>query len=68
MGEQQNKVMIGDKCAEIYTYESQDLVYAMNWSVSYQFLPAVVVPARLLATTLVTWLGTCRTAGTRNSG
>ena len=32
MGEQ--KVMIGDKCAEIYTYELQDLVYAMNWSVS----------------------------------
>jgi hypothetical protein len=31
---EQNKVMIGDKCAEIYTYESQDLVYAMNWSVS----------------------------------
>ncbi|DBA98796.1 TPA: WD repeat-containing protein lwd1 [Trebouxia sp. C0004] len=31
MGEH-NKVMIGDKCAEIYTYESQDLVYAMNWS------------------------------------
>lgn len=34
MGEQQQKVMIGDKCAEIYTYELQDLVYAMNWSVS----------------------------------
>lgn len=30
---EQSKVMIGDKCAEIYTYESPDLVYAMNWSV-----------------------------------
>lgn len=34
MEEPSNKVLIGDKCAEIYTYESQDLVYAMNWSVS----------------------------------
>jgi hypothetical protein len=24
----------GDKRAEIYTYEAQDPVYAMNWSVS----------------------------------
>ena len=32
---EQSKVMIGDKCAEIYTYESPDLVYAMNWSVSF---------------------------------
>jgi len=47
MGEQ-NKVMIGDKCAEIYTYESQDLVYAMNWSVSTQELMLDTCSFRLL--------------------
>ena len=47
MGEQ-NKVMIGDKCAEIYTYESQDLVYAMNWSVSTQKMVLDTCSFRLL--------------------
>lgn len=39
---EQSKVMIGDKCAEIYTYESPDLVYAMNWSVRPSLFSDVV--------------------------
>lgn len=40
---EQSKVMIGDKCAEIYTYESPDLVYAMNWSVRISFFAKIAL-------------------------
>lgn len=34
---------IGERRAEIYTYESQNPVYALNWSVSSPTRPGVVV-------------------------
>ena len=38
-----NKALgIGEKRAEIYTYESANLVYAMNWSVSCRTAPPLL--------------------------
>lgn len=62
---EQSKVMIGDKCAEIYTYESPDLVYAMNWSVRLSLL-SDVAPCLHGPDDRYTW--GCRTDGIRSLG